>query len=68
VVFASEPMDDDPRWRLLDAGELVHVDAALRVDRSVVLPDPPTHPLRREDLSGPVQDAQHALPSTRRLA
>ena len=68
VVFASEPMDDDPRWRLLDSGELVHVDAALRVDRSVVLPEPPTHPLRREDLSGPVQDAQHALPSTRRLA
>ncbi|CCK63190.1 Conserved protein of unknown function [Mycobacterium canettii CIPT 140070017] len=28
VVFATEPMDDNPRWRLLDAGELVHVDAA----------------------------------------
>ncbi|MDX7415477.1 hypothetical protein SJ378_26190, partial [Escherichia coli] len=25
VVFATEPMDDNPRWRLLDAGELVHV-------------------------------------------
>ncbi len=68
VVFASEPMDDDARWRLLEPGELVHVDSALRVTRSVALPDPPAHLLHREDLSRPVQDAQHALPSTRRLA
>lgn len=68
VVFASEPMDDDPRWGLLEPGELVHVDAALRVTRGVVLPDPPSHLLRREDLSRPVQDAQHALPSTPRTA
>ena len=67
VVFASEPMDDDTRWRLLEPGELVHVNSALRVTRSVALPDPPTHLLHREDLSRPVQDAQHALPSTRRL-
>ncbi|OBF11007.1 class II glutamine amidotransferase [Mycobacterium sp. ACS4054] len=66
VVFATERMDTDPRWRLLDPGELVHVDAALRVERSVILPDPPAHPLRRADLSAQVQDAQHALPSARR--
>ncbi|OBG69960.1 class II glutamine amidotransferase [Mycobacterium sp. E3339] len=66
VVFATERMDTDPRWRLLDPGELVHVDAALRVERSVILPGPPAHPLRRADLSAPVQDAQHALPSARR--
>jgi glutamine amidotransferase len=59
VVFASEPMDDDPRWRLLEPGELVHVDAGLRITRSLVLPDPPTHQLRRADLSAPVQRAQH---------
>ena len=47
MVFASEPMDDDPRWRLLEPGELVHVDAGLRVTRDVVLPDPPRHLLRR---------------------
>lgn len=68
VVFASEPMDDDRRWCLLPPGELVHVDSALRIDRTLVLPDPPRHLLRREDLSMPVQDAQHALPTTRRLA
>ncbi|ORV93221.1 class II glutamine amidotransferase [Mycobacterium interjectum] len=59
VVFASEPMDDDPRWRPLEPGELVHVDAGLRITHSVVLPDPPVHPLRRADLSEPVQRAQH---------
>lgn len=59
VVFASEPMDDDPRWRLLEPGELVHVDAGLQITRSVALPDPPAHPLRRADLSEPVQRAQH---------
>lgn len=68
VVFATEPMDDDPRWRLLPPGELFHVDADLRIHRSVILPDPPTHLLRREDLSSPVEDSQHALPNTRLLA
>jgi glutamine amidotransferase len=59
VVFASEPMDDDPRWSPLEPGELVHVDAGLEINRDVVLPDPPEHPLRRSDLSAPVQRAQH---------
>ena len=27
VVVASEPLDDDPAWRLLDSGELVHLTA-----------------------------------------
>ena len=60
VVFASEPMDDDPRWRLLESGELVHVDADLRITRSRVLPDPPKHLLHREDLSTSAAQAQHA--------
>lgn len=59
VVFASEPMDDDPRWRLLAPGELVHVDAGLQIKCDVVLPDPPRHQLRRQDLSLAAQAAQH---------
>jgi predicted glutamine amidotransferase len=59
AVFASEPMDDDPRWDLIAPGELVHVDATLRITRDVVLPDPPRHQLRRDDLSSAVQAAQH---------
>jgi glutamine amidotransferase len=51
VVFASEPMDDDPRWRLIAPGELVHVDAALQMSSRHVLPDPPKHQLRRADLT-----------------
>ncbi|OBI02300.1 class II glutamine amidotransferase [Mycobacterium scrofulaceum] len=66
VVFATERMDDDDRWRLLEPGELVHVDAALRVDRRLILPDPPAHLLRRAELSASVREAQHALPGTRR--
>lgn len=67
VVLATEPMDDDPRWCLLAPGELVHVDSTLRVNRSVALPDPPRRLLRRDELSNPVERAQHALPGTRRL-
>jgi predicted glutamine amidotransferase len=59
VVFASEQMDDDPRWRLIDPGELVHVDAGLQISRDLVLPDSPRLQLRREDLSGAVEAAQH---------
>jgi len=59
VVFATEPMDDDSRWSLLAPGELVHVDASLQITRSLVLPDPPRLALRREDLSAPVELAQH---------
>ncbi|OBG80002.1 class II glutamine amidotransferase [Mycobacterium sp. E3298] len=66
VVFATERMDDDPRWRLLEPGELVHVDATLRVDRRLILPGPPAHLLRRAELSAPVQEAQHALPGAPR--
>ena len=67
VVFATEPMDDDPRWCLLDPGELVYVDTNLEISRSLVLPDPPRQLVRRDDLSQPVFRAQHALPGTRQL-
>jgi predicted glutamine amidotransferase len=51
IVFATEPMDDASRWRLLEPGELVHIDAGLQLHRDLVLPDPPRHLLRPEDLS-----------------
>lgn len=67
VVFATEPMDDDPRWCLLDPGELVYVDANLDINRTMVLPDSPRQLVRRDDLSQPVFRAQHAMPGTRHL-
>jgi glutamine amidotransferase len=41
VVIASEPMDDHPDWRLMESGELLHVDADLGVTSTLILPDPP---------------------------
>ena len=63
VVFATEPMDDDPRWRLFEPGELVHVDSALQITSDLVLPDPPRHQLRPEDLNAAAQAAQHISPT-----
>ncbi|AFC47452.1 hypothetical protein OCO_10890 [Mycobacterium intracellulare MOTT-02] len=45
-----------------------HVDAGLQIHPRMILPDPPKHLLRREDLSSPVEESQHALPNTRQLA
>ncbi len=59
VVFASEPMDDDD-WQLLVPGELVHVDADLRLTRQIAFPDPPKHQLRHEDLTAKAASSQHA--------
>jgi len=59
VVFASERMDDDPRWRLVAPGELVHVDSALKITSDVMLPDPPRQQLRPADLNATAQAAQH---------
>jgi predicted glutamine amidotransferase len=58
VVFASERMDDDPRWRLLAPGELVHVDSALKINSEVVLPDPPRHQLGPADLNATAKATQ----------
>jgi glutamine amidotransferase len=41
VVIASEQMDDDPRWRMVEPGELVRVDADLRVTRETIIDGPP---------------------------
>ena len=60
VVLASEPMDDEPGWRELASGELVHIDDELRIDRTVALPDPPTHPLSLSDLSEHGRSSQAA--------
>ena len=51
VVVASEPMDDDPGWRALQSGELLHVDADLGVTVTNALPDPPERLLTLADLS-----------------
>jgi predicted glutamine amidotransferase len=59
VLFASEPMDDDD-WQMLAPGELVHVDANLRIDRRMAFPDPPKHQLHHADLTAQAAASQHA--------
>jgi predicted glutamine amidotransferase len=41
VVVASEQMDGETGWRMLAAGEFVHVGPDLKVDSAVVIPGPP---------------------------
>ncbi len=51
VVVASEPMDGESGWRLLDPGELIHVGVDLSVTSASPLPAAPSHPLSLADLS-----------------
>jgi predicted glutamine amidotransferase len=60
VVLASERMDGDPGWRLLDAGELVHIDEQLRVSSHTILRDAPAHPLTIDDLNPAAKASQAA--------
>jgi predicted glutamine amidotransferase len=59
VAFASEPMNDDPGWKLLDSGMLVHVDEQLSISERMVFPDPPKHQLTLADLSPKASASQH---------
>lgn len=45
VVVASEELDGESGWRMLDVGELVQVSAELGVTSGIALPDPPEHPV-----------------------
>jgi predicted glutamine amidotransferase len=50
VVVASERMDEDPAWRALRPGELLHVGSDLRVRSQEVLAGAPRHLLTLQDL------------------
>jgi glutamine amidotransferase len=63
VVLASERMDDDPRWRELEPGELVHVDHALRVSSRAILDGPPARPLTLADLGAKARASQAPGPA-----
>jgi glutamine amidotransferase len=62
VVIATERMDEDPGWRELRSGELLHVDSDLRVRSTLALDRPPAHQLTLADLSEKAAAAQ--APST----
>jgi predicted glutamine amidotransferase len=50
TVVASEPMDEDPHWRLLAPGELLHVAHDQRLTSQIAFDRPPAHPLTLADL------------------
>jgi len=45
VVVASERMDDDPAWREVRSGELLHVGPSLELETEILFDGPPPHPL-----------------------
>ncbi len=59
LIIASERMDDHPGWRLLQAGELLHVNAHLQVTSQHPFPDSPPHLLHRDQLSPETAASQH---------
>jgi predicted glutamine amidotransferase len=50
VTVASEKLDQDPGWRALGSGELLHVSPTLQVSSHRILDEPPRRLLRLEDL------------------
>ncbi|MHB8531167.1 MAG: class II glutamine amidotransferase [Solirubrobacteraceae bacterium] len=63
VTIASEPMDADPAWRLLDSGELIHVAPTLEVSSRHILEEPPAHPLTLADLDARARASQAKVPA-----
>jgi glutamine amidotransferase len=59
VVVASEAMDDHPAWRLLEPGELLHVEGDLRCT-STPIDARPAHQLTTADLSERAAASQQA--------
>lgn len=59
VIIASEPMDEDPGWRPMASGELVHVDADLVVRSHIAIDHAPARPLTLADLGPQAAASQH---------
>ncbi len=62
VVVATERMDEDPGWRPLAPGELLHVGPALDVQITEAVPDPPAHRLTLADLDAHAAASQAPAP------
>jgi predicted glutamine amidotransferase len=60
VVVATERMDEDPGWRALSSGDLLHVDSDLEVSVDKALATPPAYPMSLADLDPRAAASQHA--------
>ena len=63
VVLASERMDEDPAWRLLQPGELTHVAPSLHVSSRTIVALPPAHPLTLAQLGEQARRSQGKVPA-----
>ncbi len=59
VIVATERMDQDPGWRLMEAGELLHVDSQLRRHSTYPVGAGPAHLLTLADLDPVAAASQH---------
>jgi predicted glutamine amidotransferase len=62
TVVASERMDEDPHWRALAPGELLHVAPDQRLGSRIAIAGPPAHPLALADLQPRAAASQQAVP------
>jgi len=53
VVVASEAMDENPHWRMVEPGELLHVDDHLGVHSKIIIDRPPDRLLADADIQHP---------------
>jgi predicted glutamine amidotransferase len=63
VLFASERMDEDPNWRLMEPGELIHVGPDLSLSSSHPFPATPSHQLTLDDLNPTASQSQASAAS-----
>ena len=63
VVIATERMDEDPGWRLLQPGELLHVPLDLDCTTASIIDRQPEHLLSLDDLDDRAAASQTAEPS-----
>jgi glutamine amidotransferase len=51
-------MDDNPDWRAVRSGELLHVGPSLELESELLLDGPPAHLLKLEDLDDVARASQ----------
>ncbi|MDK1281183.1 class II glutamine amidotransferase [Arthrobacter sp. zg-Y820] len=61
VLLATEKMDDNPNWRLMNSGELLHIKPSLQIETSYPLPPSPRHRLTLADLNDRAAASQRPL-------
>jgi predicted glutamine amidotransferase len=66
VVVASEPMDEDPNWRLIEPGELLHVAPDQQITSRVAVDRAPAHQLTLTDLHPKAAASQAATATAAR--